>query len=256
MRLMKFIFLRHLLPKSVRRAMRDRWKELLIREYQREERRLYRQFVAPGDLVFDVGANVGLKTETFLALGARVIAVEPNPDCADVINRRCRRAVDEDLLHIVSSAVGARPGQLTLRLYRSESSMTSGSVAFAETLAAWGTVATGKIEVGMVTLDDLIRRFGTPTFIKVDVEGMDAEVLQGLRQRPKFLSFEYNLNPSLWPNTKRCVGEAIRLGFTEANFTELTSPRLLLNAWVPLGTVEAAIAGHCTGYEWGDVLVR
>jgi hypothetical protein len=44
--------------------------------------------------------------------------------------------------------------------------------------------------------------------------------------RPKlFLSFEYNLNPSLWPNTKRCVGEAIRLGFTEANFTELASAR-------------------------------
>jgi hypothetical protein len=89
----------------------------------------------------------------------------------------------------------------------------------------------------MLTLDNLIRRFGAATFIKVDLEGMDAEVLQGPRLRPKFLSFEYNLNPSLWPNTKRCVGEAIRLGFTEVNFTELNSPRLLLNAWVPLGMV-------------------
>jgi hypothetical protein len=50
--------------------------------------------------------------------------------------------------------------------------------------------------------------------------------------------------------------EAIRLGFTEANFTELSNPRFLLSAWIPLATVEAAITAHCTGQEWGDVFVR
>src|SRR5256885_14958552 len=39
--------------------------------------RLYRNFVRPGDLVFDVGAHVGDRVASFRRLGARVVAVEP-----------------------------------------------------------------------------------------------------------------------------------------------------------------------------------
>ncbi len=41
--------------------------------------RLYRQFVQPGDLVFDIGAHVGDRVAAFRRLGARVVAVEPQP---------------------------------------------------------------------------------------------------------------------------------------------------------------------------------
>ena len=41
--------------------------------------RLYGQFVRPGDLVFDVGAHVGDRIAAFRRLGARVVAVEPQP---------------------------------------------------------------------------------------------------------------------------------------------------------------------------------
>lgn len=226
--------------------MRNRWKEL-------EERRLYRQFIAKGNLVLDVGANIGQKTKTFLALGAHVVAVEPNPDCEDILRRRCLSAVEGGLLDIVSCAIGARSGRLALSIDEKDSSKSSGSTAFIE---ACNDVTWHKIDVEMVTLNDLILRFGAPNFIKVDVEGMDADVLQGLTHRPKFLSFEYNLHPNLWPNTKRSLQEATRLGFTEAKFTELGSARLLPNVWVPLAMAEAAITGHCTGHEWGDVFVR
>jgi protein-L-isoaspartate O-methyltransferase len=40
---------------------------------------LYRQFVKPGDLVFDIGAHVGDRVAAFRRLGARVVAVEPQP---------------------------------------------------------------------------------------------------------------------------------------------------------------------------------
>ena len=247
MQLTKFRSLYHLLPTKVRRAIRGRWDE-------RKEQRLYRQFVAPGDLVFDVGANVGLKTKAFLALGAHVVAVEPNPDCEGMIRRRCGSAVDRNLLHIVSCAVGDRLGHLAFYINENYSTMSSGSEAF---IAAHDNVTWRKVDAELVTLDELTRRFGVPDFIKVDVEGMDAEVLQGLRLRPKFLSFEYNVNPDLWPSAKRCIQEAIRLGFSEANFTAFSTPRLLLNAWIPLARVEAAINGHFTGsWGWGDVFVK
>ena len=41
--------------------------------------RLYGNFVRPGDLVFDVGAHVGDRVASFRRLGARVVAVEPQP---------------------------------------------------------------------------------------------------------------------------------------------------------------------------------
>jgi predicted RNA methylase len=41
----------------------------------------YSQFVSSGDLVFDVGANVGNRSKIFSRLGARVIAFEPQPAC-------------------------------------------------------------------------------------------------------------------------------------------------------------------------------
>jgi 16S rRNA A1518/A1519 N6-dimethyltransferase RsmA/KsgA/DIM1 with predicted DNA glycosylase/AP lyase activity len=55
---------------------------------RRRRQNFYRQLIAPGDLCFDVGANIGDYTDTFLALGARVIAVEPQPSCADELRSR------------------------------------------------------------------------------------------------------------------------------------------------------------------------
>src|SRR4051794_3343627 len=57
-------------------------------EHNRAEYRFFSQFVRRGDLVFDIGANVGERSRIFLDLGARVVAVEPNPSCADVIRAR------------------------------------------------------------------------------------------------------------------------------------------------------------------------
>jgi hypothetical protein len=53
----------------------------------REGLTFYRQFIRPGDLCFDIGANVGHKTEMFLSLGARVISVEPQPQLIEEIGR-------------------------------------------------------------------------------------------------------------------------------------------------------------------------
>jgi 16S rRNA A1518/A1519 N6-dimethyltransferase RsmA/KsgA/DIM1 with predicted DNA glycosylase/AP lyase activity len=49
---------------------------------QHRLRRLYRAFVARGDLVFDIGAHAGNRTRAFASLGCRVVAVEPQPDFA------------------------------------------------------------------------------------------------------------------------------------------------------------------------------
>ena len=46
---------------------------------------LYARFVRPGDLAFDIGAHVGDRIGSFRRLGARVVALEPQPLCARAI---------------------------------------------------------------------------------------------------------------------------------------------------------------------------
>jgi 16S rRNA A1518/A1519 N6-dimethyltransferase RsmA/KsgA/DIM1 with predicted DNA glycosylase/AP lyase activity len=63
--------------------------------WRRKERRkmctFYRQFIKPNDLVFDVGANIGNYTAIFLALGARVLAIEPQAECMAQLRARFGR---------------------------------------------------------------------------------------------------------------------------------------------------------------------
>ena len=47
--------------------------------------RLYGAFLGPGDIGFDVGAHVGSRVRAWRALGARVVAVEPQPDFARIL---------------------------------------------------------------------------------------------------------------------------------------------------------------------------
>ena len=43
----------------------------------------------------------------------------------------------------------------------------------------------------MLALDTLIKHFGMPQFIKVDVKGFEEKVLLGLSDQPQLISFEF-----------------------------------------------------------------
>jgi FkbM family methyltransferase len=256
MGLMRFYFLRHLLPRPVRRQLGARWAKLLEWEFFRQETRFYKQFIRRGDLVFDVGANIGAKTAAFLAAGARVVAVEPNPLCVEEIKKRNRRALEQGRLTIEAVAGAATPQSVTLRVFEGHDYLTTGSPDFEKHMSDLLPVTSRLITVAAITVDDLIERHGLPDFVKIDVEGMDAEVLKGLHQKPKFLSFEYQMSPDLWENARRCFAEAERLGFTNANVTEQV-PRLLLGEWVDLKTAASELLRLFGGSaRYGDVIVR
>ena len=58
---------------------------------RRRARRFYGALVRPGDLCFDIGAHLGDRTAHFLTLGARVVAVEPQPQLMALLRRRFGR---------------------------------------------------------------------------------------------------------------------------------------------------------------------
>jgi FkbM family methyltransferase len=154
--------------------------------------RLHGQFVAAGDLVFDVGAHVGDRTASFRRLGARVVAVEPQP----ALVRTLRLLYGRDpSVAIEAAAVGRSVGRVELRLNLDNPTVATASHAFvaaADGAPGWeGQAWTKTIPVMVTTLDELIARHGAPSFIKLDVEGFEVEALAGLKRPPPALSFEF-----------------------------------------------------------------
>ncbi len=153
---------------------------------------LYARFLKPGDLAFDIGAHVGDRIASFLRLGARVVALEPQPGPARAIRLIHGRDCNVTL---IEAAAGDAEGTIALRINSANPTVSTASDAFvaaAEGAGGWeGQVWDAVVAVPCLTLDGLIRDHGRPAFVKIDVEGFEDRVLRGLSEPVPALSFEF-----------------------------------------------------------------
>lgn len=187
------------------------WDPLL---HERQGMALYGRYVKPGDLVFDIGANVGQRTGWFLRLGCRVIAVEPQAELHEFI--------PHGQVEVVSAAVGSVEGEQVFHVCSSSNYLSTLSDAYVDQVYAQpgigGNIYTDR-RVQVTTLDALIGRFGVPAFAKIDVEGGELGVLQGLSHPLAALSFEcHSFDPG---KTLLVLAELDRLGDYDLSYSPL-----------------------------------
>jgi FkbM family methyltransferase len=190
--LLKDIISQNLAETRAYAPLRAMYQAVFNREHVRlrnARREFFRRFVEQGSLVFDVGANVGDYVLTFLELGARVVAVEPNPVCC----RRIRALGHKDRLTVRCEAAGQRTGECDLHVgdYSPHSTISERWMTkAAENNSSYRWKET--IQTRLNTLDEVRREHGTPDFIKIDVEGHEAAVLRGMSFVPAALGFEFH----------------------------------------------------------------
>jgi FkbM family methyltransferase len=181
-----------------------------------EKDRLYAQFVKRGDLVFDIGAHVGDRVASFRRLGARVVAVEPQPALAFALKALYGH---DRKVTIESKAVGRRSGVLEMMINVDNPTVSTASRAFidaARDAQGWqGQVWEKTIVVPVTTIDALIKDHGVPAFVKIDVEGFEAKALAGMTRPVEVLSFEFT---TIQRNVARsCIARCQALGFRRYN---------------------------------------
>ena len=214
--------------------------------------KLYAQFLKPGSLAFDIGSHVGDRIASFRRCGARVVALEPQPLCAQVV-----RAIyaEDSQVTLIESACGPQPGHLTLHINSANPTVTTASVDFvkaADGAGGWeGQRWDQAIEVPVTTLDALIATHGTPDFVKIDVEGFETDVLAGLSKPLPVLSFEFTTIQR--DVAHACLDRLSKLGPYRFDVALGESQVFELDRWVDAGEMRRTIDALPHSANSGDV---
>jgi FkbM family methyltransferase len=194
--------------------------------HQRGQDRLYRRILRRGELVLDIGANIGYTALVFAdAVGPSggVYAFEPSERIYALLERSMRPHAH---IHALRLAVGDETGSLPF--FESSFSNLSSVIPIA------GVVQ--KI-VPSVSIDEFCKQVGVPAFIKIDVEGFEWAVLSGAREtlrgeRPPMLSFEALDRPSL----ERCSVQIERCAPNRFSIHRILHSGALAASHSPIGT--------------------
>ena len=223
---------------------------------QKGLRRFYRPLVKPGDLVFDVGAHLGDRSVAFAALGARVVALEPQPQVVPWLRRLVAR---NDRIIVRAEAVGRATGTARLAISRRTPTVSTLAETWRKKLpeanpgfrrVRWKDA----VEVPVITLDALIEIYGLPRFCKIDVEGYEAEVLAGLSHPIPGVSVEFvsgGLEVAV-----ACVRRLDELGTYEFNAIRGEGRGFVFDGWVRSDGIADWLDEGAGGASSGDIYAR
>lgn len=215
----------------------------------------YSAYVHRGALAFDVGAHVGDRVRCLRRLGARVVAVEPQPDFARLLRWQFR---GDPEVTVLEAAVGALPGRARLHVAERTPTVSTLSAGWAAQVAREasfrGVAWRPGPEVEVTTLDALIERCGPPAFIKLDVEGSEADALRGLSRAVAALSFEYL--PAAREVALACVDRLEALGRYRYNWSAGETHRLALADWIDAERMRDVLLRMPAAAGSGDVYAR
>lgn len=198
--------------------------------------RFYRMLIPAEALVFDIGAHVGSRTRSLLANGAHCVAIEPQPVFAELLHRMFKT---NERVSLVTKAVGRQSGEADLHVSSRHPTVTTLSNEWlsrvAQTTGFESVDWDQRIAVEVTTLDALIAEYGLPQFCKIDVEGMEAEILAGLSIPVPIIAVEYI--PATIDIALACIKRLELLGSYEYNLSQGERHTFQYSEWIDAASV-------------------
>ena len=147
--------------------------------YEPNIQTILKKYIKKGDIIFDVGANIGQFAIFFHHLvsnSGNIISVEPDPINFKYlsINKEINKLKN---LRIINCGLGSKKG--TLNFYQDLNTGGRMGTFVKEYAMSYDYSSIKKINIK--TLDELINEFGLPNFVKVDVEGFEVSLLEGYK---------------------------------------------------------------------------
>ena len=192
-----------------------------------------------GDLIFDVGANGGYKTDIFLRIGAKVVAIEPDEASQRILKQKfLNYNLRKKHLAVVGKAVSHESTIQTMWIDKPGSAKNTLSPKWVDLLRDDGRRFGQRLDfkhcrdVETVSIERLIEAYGLPAFIKIDVEGHELNVLRGMARPVPLLSFEVNL-PEFRDDGLECVRILERLASAGTfNYSLDCRQGMILKSWL------------------------
>lgn len=208
-------------------------------------REIYSQFVSKGDLVFDIGANIGGHTKLFLDLGCGVVCVEPQQICAATLRRSFSNSVT-----IARCALSDQVGFAVMKKHDTMHALATISDEWLATYRNSGDWFRRE-RITTSTFDELIGLYGVPKFAKIDVEGNEIKVFSGLSTRIHALCFEYT--PEMISDTLACLSKLDTLGSYRYNLLPAWKYEMHFKDWLSGEELKSFLLGTSVN---GDIYAR
>ena len=210
-----------------------------------------KKFLNPGDLVFDVGAHLGEKSKELIKNNINVVMIEPQPKCLKQLNK----------LYSENKFVTIVPMGLGKSQQKMEMSINSKQPVISTFAEHWKTGRFSdskwdeKITVNITTLDELIKKFGNPKYIKIDVEGFEHEVILGLTKKSGIISFEFT--SEFIEDAFKSLDYLILLGYSGFNYS-LGEQRKFFTQWTTADSIKEDIKNNIKNDNlmWGDLYCK
>lgn len=222
-------FLGKNLIKKLNALTKSETENLIIKK----RRDFYLQFLKPGDIYFDVGANYGNRIDPLSKNQIRIIAIEPQLECIRYLKKKYGNKIT-----IIPKGLAEKKGSKIMFLSDAHT-ISSFSKEWIKATQESGRFSMYKWDrtqlTEMETLDNIILEYGKPQFIKIDVEGFEFEVLRGLSQPIKTISFEYT-TPEKKDSVNDCINRITDLSLPVKvlfNYSIGESMEWALNSWLP-----------------------
>lgn len=204
-------------------------------------------FIRQGDYIFDVGAHIGDKTVNFIKRGAKVVCIEPQPNCVQFLRMRFK---DNPRVTIIEKGLAPQPGKMHLFISTNANFLSTFSEEWQKgRFAAYTWDRTLLVEVA--TLDEIIKQYRLPKYCKIDVEGFEYQVLQGLHQQIPYVSFEFTIE--FLYNAQKCVQYLQDLGYNKFNVVFGENDYFQFSHWVTSENLFSFIESSNDHLLWGDI---